>query len=450
MPDSHRRSMRPAARRASSRSQRGRGRIDVARRILTFTAVLGISIAGVATWKGATSKEPARNYSSAAVARADVEDTISALGSIQPREFVDVGTQVSGQLRRLLVNVGDQVKAGALIAEIDPVVFAARVDAGFATLANLAAQLDEKRAQLTLAQAQHERNLKLFKQDAVSRDAVETSQAATQIAKAQVAALAAQADQTRASLRIDQANLAYTRIVAPMSGTVVSVPVRQGQTVNASQQAPVIMRLANLDTMTVMTQVSEADVVRLAIGMEVYFSTLGAPQRRWPGRVRQILPMPETVNNVVLYGVLFDVDNKGQELKSQMSAQVSFVAAQAKGALVVPVSALQRRSGKMAGNEGTGGFTESATAAAEESTPATLSSPASGDARGERRSRRPSGSIVLVLKDGRVEERGVQLGVANRNQVQVLSGLAEGEQVVVESVATGARAKDATRRSAKS
>ena len=450
MPDSHRRSMRPAARRASSRSQRGRGRIDVARRILTFTAVLGISIAGVATWKGATSKEPARNYSSAAVARADVEDTISALGSIQPREFVDVGTQVSGQLRRLLVNVGDQVKAGALIAEIDPVVFAARVDAGFATLANLAAQLDEKRAQLTLAQAQHERNLKLFKQDAVSRDAVETSQAATQIAKAQVAALAAQADQTRASLRIDQANLAYTRIVAPMSGTVVSVPVRQGQTVNASQQAPVIMRLANLDTMTVMTQVSEADVVRLAIGMEVYFSTLGAPQRRWPGRVRQILPMPETVNNVVLYGVLFDVDNKGQELKSQMSAQVSFVAAQAKGALVVPVSALQRRSGKMAGNEGAGGFTESATAAAEESTPATLSSPASGDARGERRSRRPSGSIVLVLKDGRVEERRVQLGVANRNQVQVLSGLAEGEQVVVESVATGARAKDATRRSAKS
>ena len=450
MPESHRRSTRPAARRASSRSQRGRGRIDVARRILTFTAVLGISIAGVATWKGATSKEPARNYSSAAVARADVEDTISALGSIQPREFVDVGTQVSGQLRRLLVNVGDQVKAGALIAEIDPVVFAARVDAGFATLANLAAQLDEKRAQLTLAQAQHERNLKLFKQDAVSRDAVETSQAATQIAKAQVAALAAQADQTRASLRIDQANLAYTRIVAPMSGTVVSVPVRQGQTVNASQQAPVIMRLANLDTMTVMTQVSEADVVRLAIGMEVYFSTLGAPQRRWPGRVRQILPMPETVNNVVLYGVLFDVDNKGQELKSQMSAQVSFVAAQAKGALVVPVSALQRRSGKMAGNEGAGGFTESATAAADESTPATLSSPASGDARGERRSRRPSGSMVLVLKDGRVEERRVQLGVANRNQVQVLSGLAEGEQVVVESVATGARAKDATRRSAKS
>jgi multidrug efflux pump subunit AcrA (membrane-fusion protein) len=368
MPESHRRTTRHAARRASSRSQRGRGRIDVARRILTVTAALGISIAGVAAWKGATSKEPTRDYASAAVARADVEDTISALGSIQPREFVDVGTQVSGQLRRLLVNVGDQVKAGARLV----------------------------------------------------------------------------------GLRIDQANLAYTRIVAPMSGTVVSVPVRQGQTVNASQQAPVILRLANLDTMTVVTQVSEADVVRLVVGMEVYFSTLGAPQRRWLGRVRQILPMPETVNNVVLYGVLFDVDNKGQDLKPQMSAQVSFVAAQAKGALVVPVSALQRRSGKTPGSDEAGGSTDSATASAEDSTPATLASPASGESRGERKSRRPAGSMVLVLKDGRVEERRVQLGVANRNQVQVLSGLAEGEQVVVERVATGVRVKDATKRSAKS
>ena len=450
MPESHRRTTRHAARRASSRSQRGRGRIDVARRMLMFTAVLGISIAGVAAWKGATSKEPARDYASAAVARADVEDTISALGSIQPREFVDVGTQVSGQLRRLLVNVGDQVKAGALVAEIDPVVFAARVDAGHATLANLAAQLDEKRAHLTLAQAQHERNLKMFKQDAVSRDAVETSQAATQIAKAQLAALAAQADQTRASLRIDQANLAYTRIVAPMSGTVVSVPVRQGQTVNASQQAPVILRLANLDTMTVVTQVSEADVVRLAIGMEVYFSTLGAPQRRWPGRVRQILPMPETVNNVVLYGVLFDVDNKGQELKPQMSAQVSFVAAQAKGALVVPVSALQRRGAKSLTGDGAGDSDDIASGSSEGVPAGTPSSTRSGDARSDGRSRRSSKSTVLVLKDGQVEERRVEVGVTNRNQVQVLSGLAEGEQVVVERVATGTRVKDATKRSAKS
>ncbi len=422
----------------------------MARRILTVTAALGISIAGVAAWKGATSKEPTRDYASAAVARADVEDTISALGSIQPREFVDVGTQVSGQLRRLLVNVGDQVKAGALVAEIDPVVFAARVDAGHATLANLAAQLDEKRAQLTLALAQYERNLKMFKQDAVSRDAVETSQAATQIAQAQVAALTAQADQTRASLRIDQANLAYTRIVAPMSGTVVSVPVRQGQTVNASQQAPVILRLANLDTMTVVTQVSEADVVRLALGMEVYFSTLGAPHRRWPGRVRQILPMPETVNNVVLYGVLFDVDNKGQELKPQMSAQVSFVAAQAKGALVVPVSALQRRSAKAPAGDGAGGTDDIGTVAGDRVPDGTSASPEPGGARSDGRSRLSANSTVLVLKDGRVEERRVQVGVANRNQVQVLSGLAEGEQVVVERVATGARAKEATRRSARS
>lgn len=387
-----------------------------------LTAVLGLGVCGLAAWRGATSKEPARDFPSTAVTRADIEDTISALGSIQPREFVDVGTQVSGQLRRLLVNVGDQVKAGALIAEIDPTVFSAHVEAGRATLANLAAQLDEKRAQHSLAIAQHERNLKMFKQDAVSRDAVETSQAAARIAAAQVAGLLAQADQTRASMRIDAANLAYTRIVAPMSGTVVSVAVRQGQTVNASQQAPVILRLANLDMMTVVTQVSEADVVRLRVGMELYFSTLGTPQRRWPGRVRQILPMPETLNNVVLYSVLFDIDNKGQELKAQMSAQVSFVAAQAKGTLVVPVSALQQRGRNTVSHE----------------------------ARADLPSGSLAGDAVLVLKEGRVEERRVEVGVMNRIQVQVISGLQEGERVVVDAAAAGGRTKLATWRSAKS
>jgi membrane fusion protein, macrolide-specific efflux system len=390
------------------------------RRFLMLAVVLGLGVSGLAAWRAATSKEPARDLPSSRVARADIEDTIAALGSIQPREFVDVGTQVSGQLRRLLVNVGDQVKAGSLIAEIDSSVFAARVEAGHATLANLAAQLDEKRAQHVLALAQHERNLRMFKQDAVSRDALESSQAAVRIAAAQIAGLVAQADQTRATLRIDEANLAYTRIVAPMSGTVVSLAVRQGQTINASQQAPVILRLANLDTMTVVTQVSEADVVRLRTGMELYFSTLGMPQRRWPGRVRQILPVPETLNNVVLYSVLFDVDNKGQELRAQMSAQVSFVAARAQGTLVVPASALRQR-----GRDST-------------------------EARADVESGAIEGDAVLVLKDGRVEERRVEVGVANRMQVQVLSGLVEGERVVVDAVASSGRAKLATWRSAKS
>jgi len=395
----------------SRRSQRGRDRLDFTRRVLICTAVLAVTVAGLAAWKGATSKEPARDHASAAVVRSDVEDTITALGSIEPRQYVDVGTQVSGQLKRLLVNIGDPVKAGSLVAEIDSAVFSARVDAGHATLANLAAQLEEKRAQHALALGQHERNLRMFKQDAVSRDALETSQAAVRVAAAQVAALLAQADQTRATLRIDEANLAYTRIIAPMSGTVVSLPLRQGQTINANQQTPVILRLANLDTMTVVTQVSEADVVRLRVGMEAYFSTLGLPDRRWSGRLRQILPMPETVNNVVLYSVLFDVDNKDQELKPQMSAQVSFVAAQSKRALAIPVSALRPR----------GSHDEA-----------------------------PDTPAVLVLKDGRLEERRVRLGVANRQQAEVLSGLAEGERVVVEEKAhVGGRAKNASHRGAK-
>jgi membrane fusion protein, macrolide-specific efflux system len=404
MPDTQRSGTSKGSRRAGHGARRRPNRHGLARRFLAGALVCGLVLAGAAAWRAATSKEPQAQYPSAAVQRGDVEDSIVALGSIQPREFVDVGTQVSGQLRRILVNVGDTVKAGALVAEIDSTVFAARVDAGHATLHNLAAQLEEKRATHALALSQHERNQKMFAQNAVSRDAVETSLAASRIAAAQVAGLLAQADQTRAALRVDEANLGYTRIVAPMSGTVIALPVRQGQTVNASQQAPVVVRLANLDTMTVVTQVSEADVMRLNTGMPVYFSTLGAPQRRWVARIRQILPTPETVNNVVLYSVLFDVDNKDQQLKAQMSAQVSFVVAQAKDALLVPLAAL--RQGE----------------AAVQAAP----------------SRR-----LLVLKEGRVESREVQLGVANRIHAQVLSGLNEGELVVVDE--PGRRAKTSKR-----
>ena len=449
MPDSTTRAARSGARRSSGLMRQRPGKVTLARRALMITAALGVAVSGLAAWRGATSKEPAHEAPSAAVIRGDVEDTIAALGSIQPRDFVDVGVQVSGQLRRLLVNVGDPVKAGTLIAEIDPAVYSARVDAGRATLAHLAAQLDEKRALHALAHAQHERNLKMFKQDAVSRDGVETSQTALRIAAAQVAGLVAQIEQTRATLRVDAANLAYTRIVAPMSGTVVSVAARQGQTLNASQQAPVILRLANLDTMTVVTQVSEADVVRLRVGMELYFSTLGTPQRRWPGKVRQILPMPETVNNVVLYSVLFDVDNKGQELKAQMSAQVSFVASQAKGALLVPVSALQSGGRRSAPGSELTSQVEANAAPADESRPAAGAAGASGAPPGESKSRRSSGFAVLVLKDGRIEERRVTVGVSNRLQAQVLSGLVEGELVIVDAVVPSgsARAKDSARRS---
>ena len=388
-----------------------------------LSAAALVIAAGV--WTRTSAKDPTQDLSTAAVVRGDIEDAVSALGFLQPQEFVDVGTQVSGQLKRLRVAVGDSVEKGAVLAEIDTAVLTAKVEAGQASLQSLAAQIDEKQAQLALATRQQQRNATMFAQDIVSRDALETSQAATRVTAAQVASLKAQRQQTGAALRIDQTNLGYANIHAPMAGTVVALNARQGQTLNASQQAPILMRLARLDTMTVVTQVSEADVVRLKAGTEVYFNTLGQPDRRWTGSVRQVMPTPDTVNNVVLYNVLFDVANADRQLMTQMSAQVFFVLAQAKAALLVPVAALGavRTVHDVNGvNDVKAGATQTAR--------------------------------VRVLKDGRIEERKVVVGVMTRLSAQVVSGLAEGEQVVLGAAAAlepkrDAKPKDATRRAGK-
>ena len=382
-------------------------------------------VVAAGVWTRTSAKDPTQDLSTAAVVRGDIEDAVSALGFLQPQEFVDVGTQVSGQLKRLRVAVGDSVEKGAVLAEIDTAVLTAKVEAGQASLQSLAAQIDEKQAQLALATRQQQRNATMFAQDIVSRDALETSQAATRVTAAQVASLKAQRLQTGAALRIDQTNLGYANIHAPMAGTVVALNARQGQTLNASQQAPILMRLARLDTMTVVTQVSEADVVRLKAGTEVYFNTLGQPDRRWTGSVRQVMPTPDTVNNVVLYNVLFDVANADRQLMTQMSAQVFFVLAQAKGALLVPVAAL----GAVRTVHDVNGVSEAKAGATQT-------------------------ARVRVLKDGRIEERKVVVGVMTRLSAQVVSGLAEGEQVVLGSASAAepkrdGKPKDGTRRAAK-
>ena len=394
-----------------------------------------VLVAAGYAWVGTGTRDSNPVYETLVVERGDIEDTVSALGGLQPREFVDVGTQVSGQLKKVRVAIGETVKQGDLVAEIDPVVFAARVEASKATLRSLRAQQEEKRAQHALATRQYLRNESMFRQNASSRDALETSLAARQVSAAQIATLHAQQEQTSANLKVEEANLSYTRIYSPITGTVVALVARQGQTLNANQQAPVILRVADLDTMTVVTQVSEADVVRLKPGVNAYFSTLGRPERRWTGKVRQVLPTPETINNVVLYNVLFDVENTDRELKMQMSAQVFFVLGQARNALLIPVAALKpqkapRSRAAAAANDGTETAKPSSAAATE--------------------APRKESYTVRVLVDGQIQVREVATGIMNRLAAQVLSGLAEGEEVVVDAMPEPKRdRKSATKRTAK-
>jgi membrane fusion protein, macrolide-specific efflux system len=314
---------------------------------------------------------------------------------------VDVGTQVSGQVKKLHVEIGDLVKKGDLLAEIDPTVYLSKVDADQAQLANLQAQLADRQAQLKLAEQKAQRQANMMREQATTAEAVQTAQAELQSAKAQIDAIRAQIQQTRSTLRGDQANLGYTKIYAPMAGTVVTQAAKEGQTLNANQSAPIVLRIADLSTMTVQSQVSEADVPRLRPGMPVYFTTLGDQRKRWYGTLRQIYPTPEVLNNVVLFDALFDVPNPDGTLMTQMTTQVFFVVAEAKDAVVVPVSALRRTGPGKA-------------------------------------------TVNLLNSDGKVETREVEIGVSNRVSAQVLSGLEPGERVATsEKPQRGARSASA-------
>lgn len=343
----------------------------------------------------------------------DVEDAVTALGKVQPREYVDVGAQVSGQLTRLHVAVGAQVKAGDLLAEIDPALQMAKVEAGRAELARLQAQLADQNARADFARSQLERQIRLKRDNATREEAFEQARMESRTAQAQVDAIRAQIRQTESTVKADETSLGYTRIYAPMSGTVIAVDARQGQTINSTYEAPVLLRIADLSTMTIWTQVSEADVTRLHEGMTLYFTTLGHPGRRWTGSLRQLLPAPPkpvaasgssasassvAAASVVLYTALFDADNPKGELRPEMSAQVFFIAAEARGVVTVPVSALTAK------DEKSGHFT-----------------------------------VQVVGADGKAHPREVWIGVRDRFQAEVLQGLGEGDRIVASwgSGATG-------------
>ncbi|MDQ9169625.1 efflux RND transporter periplasmic adaptor subunit [Oxalobacteraceae bacterium R-40] len=280
------------------------------------------------------------------VVKGDLEKTVTSLGKLKPKDYVDVGTQVSGQLKKVHVEIGDRVKKGDPIAEIDPTVYETRIRTNRANIDSLRAQLTQQKAEATLAQQLFARNRDLLRERAMSQQTVEENESALKVAKARVAATEAQIKAAQATLDGDLANLSYTKILAPMDGTVVSQTTLQGQTVNANQQAPVIVRVADLDTMTVWAQVAEADITKIKAGAPAYFTTLGNNERRWKGTVRQVMPTPETVNDVVLYNVLVDVDNTEQALMTDMTVQVFFVLDEARDALLVPLAALKPAKGK--------------------------------------------------------------------------------------------------------
>ena len=363
--------------------------------------------AGAGLWLARDTIAPPKDVQTTIeITRGSIESVVTAQGKLEAKDYVDVGAQVSGLVVNLAVEVGDTVKEGELIAEIDPDVYEAQVKGEEARLRTLQAQRDEQQALMVQAEQKLARNQKLMKTKAISIEVLEDAQTNFDVASAKLKSLDAQIEEAQSSLDGSRTNLSYTKIYSPMTGTVVSQSVKQGQTINANQTAPVIVQVAKLDVMTAKAQVAEADVPKLSVGMPVYFTTLGAGERKWEGSVRQILPTPETINDVVLYNVLVDVANTDGQLMTGMTAQIFFIAARADDVPLVPVSALTKRK------------------------------PDADTADGK-------AYDVTVSKAKGTETRTVLVGVSDRTQAAVISGLNAGDRIVVASPATSGDDKPA-------
>lgn len=325
------------------------------------------------------------------VERGDLEQVVNATGNVVAQDYVDVGSKVAGQIAEVDVVIGEAVKAGRLLATVTPAVQNSRIENNRATLARLKAELAGQNAQLDFAQLQFQRQTQLKAENATREESYESSRMNMYAAAARVDATNAQIQQTEAAIREDEAVQKQTRIEAPSSGTVVTLNARPGQMVAANQEA--LLRIADLSRMSVQVPVAEEDVTRLQKGMTAYFTTPGYPGKRWSGKLRQIMLLPTDDSGrhgkKAYYTVFFDVANPSRELMSGMSADVYFVLARAEHVPTIPLSLVSKP-----GIDGTQ-------------------------------------TLKVMLADGTLEARKVKIGIRDGERAQVLSGLKEGERVLL-------------------
>jgi len=371
--------------------------------IITLAAIIVLSGAGALAKHFFFARDKV-TYITASAAPLDIEESVTATGILNAFKTVAVGAQVSGQLKTLHVALGDKVKKGQLLAEIDPVLQQNTLKDAAAQVENLRAQKRSKQALLKEYDLAYRRQSQMALKDAASQADLESAQAALDGTRHDIASLDAQIQKAVIAVDTANANLGYTRISAPMDGVVISIDTEEGQTVISTQTATTILTLANLDTITVKAKISEADVTRVRPGQTVYFTLLGDADTRYYSKLRAIEPGPvssgtsssgsssgsstSTSSSAVYYYGLFEVPNPDNRLRVSMTAQVSIVLNEAKHALAIPVSAL-------------------------------------GDKLKDGR------YTVRVVRGEVPETRTIRVGITNNVYVQVKEGLREGDKVVV-------------------
>lgn len=379
------------------------------RRLLLILVIAAVAVCAMLwkPWEAA----PTDMVLTTTVRSGTLTDTVSAVGVLEPARLVQVGAQVTGQLKAIHISLGAEVKEGDLIAEIDSLQQQNELRLAEAALSETRATAGARKITLDRSRLVFNRQNTLYEGNAGSGAELLDAEAAQKTAQAEYDLALVQIERATIEVEKAQTNLGYTRILAPIDGRVIALAAEPGQTLNAAQTTPVIAVIARTDLMTVRVQISEADIGRVAAGQKVRFTTFSDRHDERESTLRIVEPAPASVLNpagsassnpqgsqsgqAVYYDALFDAPNQNGQLMSSMTAEVTIVVAEAKNALIVPLEALRERQGK--------------------------------------------GPIFVTVgtRAGTMEEREVKIGLKTRNSAEILSGLSEGEEVVLK-LETGA------------
>lgn len=357
-------------------------------------------------WYLVKKENGAPQYKTATLQKGDLDAKVTATGTVNAVTTVLVGTQVSGTINALYVDFNSPVTKGQLLAQIDPATIQAQVDQAVASLLSAEANLKKAQASLLDARRTYERNKQLMANNFIAQSDLDTSETNAQAADAQLDAAKAQVLQGRAVLSQAQTNLRYTRIVSPVNGTVISRSIDVGQTVAASFQTPTLFTIAqDLTKMQIDTSVDEADIGKVKMNQDVRFTVDAYPDINFTGKVSEVRNAPTTVQNVVTYDVIVEVNNVDLKLKPGMTANVSIITDSRKGVLLVPNSALRFRP-QAEGDGSTNAVKKRATG--------------------------NKGPAIWILENNKPKQKKITTGISDGSLTEVVYGeLKEGQEVIV-------------------
>lgn len=410
---------------------------------LAWTLVLLAGLGGGIWWwtqRNRASADTGPKFTTQAVARGDVVPRVTATGTLSPVVTVQVGSQVSGRIKELSADFNDEVKAGQVLARLDPALFESAVARAKAQLATARANLAKAEATQENTRAEYQRLKDLNARGVTSKAELDVGLANKLIAEATITSARADVTQAHAALEEAEANLSYTTIHSPIDGVVVTRSVDVGQTVAASLSAPVLFMIAgDLRKMEVHASVAESDVGQIEREMKAEFTVDAFPNDRFVGEVKQVRYEAVTVSNVVTYDAVITVDNDRLKLRPGMTANVTFIIDERNDVLMVPNKALryrppgappEERAWKKRGEGKRDGDKSDAKSDADGKSG---DARADGPTRAERIARRPR--TVYLLRGGEAVPVRLRLGLSDGTNTEVLElvegELAEGDEIIV-------------------